>query len=522
MEDLEDLIWGPNKPQTQTIASKSLNDLKATPKLSTTSSSTTTTSTSATLPIFKTVCSTPSTKPTHRSTNSIIDQFDLLLGNSNKSNPPLPSVDSANNLINQIISHNLPPKNHNTSNNNGTNQRDIDLLTNNPTNISSIPISYSENNDLLDLGIPCNPVIISDKPPPKPPRSRKPPLPSRSTKPNIDLLSASKQLKNSETNKTKGNGFFKLGQFGEAENHYSLAINSLPSNHLLRVVLHNNRAAARLKNGNHHGCVEDCSLAIELIDDYMLPLPPDIDINIKDQYTKALLRRASAYEAMEKYDFAKHDYQKIIYVDPNVGKNINEGLRRCQKAIKMMYNDNFSTSSISNNDNNNSLNMRTTTTTQPLSFSSSTFGVPLNAYGFIDPIVEQKTMMQPIDPNNPAVMRLRDKAQKQEWEEVEKLRLKDQVDKKLLLWKSGKESNIRALISSLDLILWHDLDWKKIGLHELVTPSQVKIKYMKAISKLHPDKLNHSTTTIEQRLIANGVFSVLNDAWDTFKIQNNL
>ncbi|CAJ0848852.1 20319_t:CDS:2 [Entrophospora sp. SA101] len=476
-KDLEDLIWGSNKPQTQTIASKSLNDLKATPKLSTTSSSTTTTSTSATLPIFKTVCSTPSTKPTHRSTNSIIDQFDLLLGNSNKSNPPLPSVDSANNLINQIISHNLPPKNHNTSNNNGTNQRDIDLLTNNPTNISSIPISYSENNDLLDLGIPCNPVIISDKPPPKPPRSRKPPLPSRSTKPNIDLLSASKQLRNSETNKTKGNGFFKLGQFGEAENHYSLAINSLPSNHLLRVVLHNNRAAARLKNGNHHGCVEDCSLAIELIDDHMLPLPPDIDINIKDQYTKALLRRASAYEAMEKYDFAKHDYQKIIYVDPNVGKNINEGLRRCQKAIKMMYND---------------------------------------------PIVEQKTMMQPIDPNNPAVMRLRDKAQKQEWEEVEKLRLKDQVDKKLLLWKSSKESNIRALISSLDLILLHDLDWKKIGLHELVTPSQVKIKYMKAISKLHPDKLNRSTTTIEQRLIANGVFSVLNDAWDTFKIQNNL
>lgn len=101
MEDLEDLIWGSNKPQTQATASKSLNDLKAAPKLSTSSSSTTT-STTATLPIFKTMCSTPSTKPTHRSTNSIIDQFDLLLGNSNKSNHPLPSVDSANNSINQM------------------------------------------------------------------------------------------------------------------------------------------------------------------------------------------------------------------------------------------------------------------------------------------------------------------------------------------------------------------------------------------------------------------------------------
>ena len=77
------------------------------------------------------------------------------------------------------------------------------------------------------------------------------------------------------------------------------------------------------------------------------------------------------------------------------------------------------------------------------------------------------------------------------------------------------------MISSLDTVLWPQLEWKSINLSELITPSQVKIKYMKAVGKLHPDKLNSDTTT-EQRLIANGVFSTLNKAWDAFKTQNNM
>jgi hypothetical protein len=72
---------------------------------------------------------------------------------------------------------------------------------------------------------------------------------------------------------------------------------------------------------------------------------------------------------------------------------------------------------------------------------------------------------------------------------------------------------------------------------ELVTPNQVKIRYTKAIAKLHPDKvrsflispddaptdscwflqLNVKNTTVEQRMVANGVFGALNDAWNAFK-----
>jgi hypothetical protein len=80
---------------------------------------------------------------------------------------------------------------------------------------------------------------------------------------------------------------------------------------------------------------------------------------------------------------------------------------------------------------------------------------------------------------------------------------------------------LRALLSSLDAVLWTELEWKSIQLSELITPSQVKIKYMKAVAKVHPDKLMQETG-VEHKLIANGVFSTLNKAWDVFKQQNGM
>ena len=76
----------------------------------------------------------------------------------------------------------------------------------------------------------------------------------------------------------------------------------------------------------------------------------------------------------------------------------------------------------------------------------------------------------------------------------------------------------------MDTVLWEEMrkDWKPVQLSELITPSQVKIRYIKAIAKLHPDKLSNLPLTAEQKLIANGIFGSLNEAWDEFKTQNNL
>jgi hypothetical protein len=85
--------------------------------------------------------------------------------------------------------------------------------------------------------------------------------------------------------------------------------------------------------------------------------------------------------------------------------------------------------------------------------------------------------------------RLKQANQEAEAEEQTRHELKDSVDSRLAAWKNGKETNLRALVASLDTVLWPELGWQKVGMAELVTPNQVKIRYTKAIAKLHPDKV---------------------------------
>ena len=63
------------------------------------------------------------------------------------------------------------------------------------------------------------------------------------------------------------------------------------------------------------------------------------------------------------------------------------------------------------------------------------------------------------------------------------------MDAKIGRWRDGKRDNLRALIGSLELVMWEGAGWKKVGMHELVTNGKVKISYMKAIGRCHPDKV---------------------------------
>ncbi|KAF8166004.1 hypothetical protein B0H34DRAFT_794317 [Crassisporium funariophilum] len=81
----------------------------------------------------------------------------------------------------------------------------------------------------------------------------------------------------------------------------------------------------------------------------------------------------------------------------------------------------------------------------------------------------------------------------------------------------GKETNICALLSSLDQVLWPEVVGVKMGLHKLIMPAHVKKGYVRAIGRVHPDKLNASNSTVEQRMLANAVFGTLNEAWIAFQ-----
>ncbi|NXF63979.1 TOM34 protein, partial [Ciccaba nigrolineata] len=83
-----------------------------------------------------------------------------------------------------------------------------------------------------------------------------------------------------------------------------------------RSVLLANRAACHLKEGACRLCVADCTGALDLV-------PFGI---------KPLLRRAAAYEALERYPLAYVDYKTALQVDCSV-QAAHDGVNRMTKAL---------------------------------------------------------------------------------------------------------------------------------------------------------------------------------------------
>ncbi|KAJ3322965.1 hypothetical protein HDU76_013777 [Blyttiomyces sp. JEL0837] len=283
------------------------------------------------------------------------------------------------------------------------------------------------------------------------------------------------QIQVSHSHKVRGNELFKIGQYGAAEECYAAAVRAMPSEDWRIIPVLNNRAAARLKTGDYSGVIEDCNQVQSM--------------NSKD--SKSLLRRATAYEALEKWKEALVDYESLMHLEPT--STVTQAISRLKKAIEKPKEEESIGDSF--------FDMKPSTPRA----TPSARPPPASVRKAVDKAVES----------------LRQQNLRTEQEENEKFEVKEQGDLLIEKWRAGKENNIRALLSSLNSILWKDSGWVNINLSELITPQQVKVKYMKAVAKVHPDKLK-AGTTVEQRMIANGVFATLNKAWDNFREANGL
>ncbi|KAM6496450.1 hypothetical protein JOM56_009156 [Amanita muscaria] len=327
----------------------------------------------------------------------------------------------------------------------------------------------------------------------------RPPSPIKAV-PRANVIAASEPAISLSTHhKVLGAEKFKLGQYSEAEAAYSSAITALPDSHLSLVPLYNNRALTRLKIGDYAGVIEDTSGVIRIIGSGYHPArelkvsreEEGSNVDLADGLIKALKRRAEAFEGREKWDESRKDWEAIAakeWARPNTRSEAVRGAGRCKGM------------------------------TRPSSSSSTP---PVNGASKLRPaaIPPRLRSVRPSPTARPseALTRLRSANDAADAEDQTRYELKDSVDAKILAWKAGKETNIRALLASLEAVLWPELGLQKVGMAELVSPSQVKIRYTKTIAKLHPDKLNPSNSTIEQRMLANGVFGTLNDAWNAFK-----
>ncbi|XP_037491772.1 auxilin-related protein 1 [Jatropha curcas] len=101
-------------------------------------------------------------------------------------------------------------------------------------------------------------------------------------------------------------------------------------------------------------------------------------------------------------------------------------------------------------------------------------------------------------------------------EQAERNRLAETLDADVKRWSSGKEGNLRALLSTLQYILGPDSGWRPIPLTEVITAAAVKKAYRKATLCVHPDKLQQRGASIQQKYICEKVFDLLKEGWNKF------
>ncbi|GFY86180.1 chaperone DnaJ-domain superfamily protein [Actinidia rufa] len=94
-------------------------------------------------------------------------------------------------------------------------------------------------------------------------------------------------------------------------------------------------------------------------------------------------------------------------------------------------------------------------------------------------------------------------------EQAERNRFAETLDADVKRWSSGKEGNLRALLSTLQYILGPNSGWQPISLTDIITTNAVKKAYRKATLQVHPDKLQQRGSSIQQKYICEKVFDLL-------------
>lgn len=124
---------------------------------------------------------------------------------------------------------------------------------------------------------------------------------------------ASVYLKRAHELKEEGNKKFQAKDFQGALDQYADALKLVPKSHRDRAVFHSNRAAClmQMKPIDYDKVISECSMALQ----------------VHPGFTRALLRRARALEAVGKYELAAQDVNLLLGADPN-HKDATEMSRR--------------------------------------------------------------------------------------------------------------------------------------------------------------------------------------------------
>lgn len=300
----------------------------------------------------------------------------------------------------------------------------------------------------------------SSKPPP--PAAIRPASLSRTSPPTPAL-----SLKASQADREAGNDHFRRGDYAAACQSYTSSLSHLPASHPVAIILYTDRALTALKIGEPKTALSDAETAITIIGPgrgegesiYLMSGEPPKPM--RDYFGKALTRKAEALEQMERWREAAAVWQEAVEGGHGGASSI-QGRLRCEKAAAPQ---------------------------QPKPAKPVPTKKPIGATQARSAYSDQRDARNGVQ-SAAAVNRLRAAHAAADKVDDEKFALADVVDAKLAAWKGGKADNLRALLGSLDTVLWAEAGWRKIGMAELVLPAKVKVQYMKGIAKVHPDKVS--------------------------------
>ena len=297
---------------------------------------------------------------------------------------------------------------------------------------------------------------------PRPTPSPQPRIPATTLpippKRNIPSLSSFALQASTESRKA-GTEAFKRGDYALATSHYSTSLSALPSTHPLTIPLLTNRALSNSKTGDPKASIADAKSALDLIGPSRgVAETIDSGEGVKQMsvyWEKAMTRQAEALEQLERWSEAASVWRTCVEVGVGGATSI-AGRNRCERAAAPQI--------------------------KPSTPKPAPKPRPKpSAMGDFAPDSESVTRLRAA---NAAADRLDD----------EKFALTDVVDSRVSQWRAGKEGNLRALLSTLENVLWEDSGWKKVGMGDVLLPGKVKLVYMKGIAKVHPDKVGGSET----------------------------
>ena len=111
-----------------------------------------------------------------------------------------------------------------------------------------------------------------------------------------------------------------------------------------------------------------------------------------------------------------------------------------------------------------------------------------------------------------AVQEFRDRERKAAQSKDDEDEIRKRLEPKIKAWSEeyGKKRPLRALVTSMDKILWEGSGVPSVNLGDILDGKKARRAYLKASLFVHPDKTSHLNA--EKRFIASRVFDALSQA----------